>query len=430
MNKTIFRQVNILAGDDLQLMQGDVLVEDGVITACGQVAPEEAAEAVEFARGEEYVLVPGYINTHTHVAMSLLRDYGGDLPLDTWLNEYIWPAEARLTDEDVYWGSCLGLLEMIASGTTCLVDMYDHCDAIAQALCDGGMRGILSRGSVGMNDPEGRGIAENDAVYARWHGAEEDRLRVWYAPHAPNTCPGAYIQEMAEHARTRGTGVHIHVAETKGEFDLISAREGMTPVAWLESLGVLDVPTLAAHSVWLTDEDIAIFAKYGVAVAHNPISNLKLASGVCRVEDLEAAGVVVGLGTDGASSNNIMSMHRELQVAALIHKIRRYDAQAVGAHDALRLATIQGARAIQWDDAIGSIAVGKRADLTLYKLTQPWNAPHHDVTSNIAYAAQQSDIDSVFVQGDCLYKHGEYTTLDKERIMREAETRAKRLVQA
>ena len=167
-----------------------------------------------------------------------------------------------------------------------------------------------------------------------------------------------------------------------------------------------------------------------MAVAHNPISNLKLASGVCRVEDLEAAGVVVGLGTDGASSNNIMSMHRELQVAALIHKIRRYDAQAVGAHDALRLATIQGARAIHWDDAIGSIAVGKRADFTLYKLTQPWNAPHHDVTSNIAYAAQQSDIDSVFVQGDCLYKHGEYTTLDKERIMREAETRAKRLVQA
>lgn len=429
MNKTLFRQVTMLTGDDLQVQHGDLLIEDGIIKKIGTVSAAEAEDAVEFARGEHYVLVPGYINTHTHVAMSVLRDYGGDMPLDVWLNQYIWPAEAKLTDDDVYWGSCLGMLEMIASGTTCLVDMYDHCDAIAEAISDGGMRAILSRGSVGMNDPEGRGIAENDAVYARWHGAEDDRIRVWYGPHAPNTCPGDYIQEMAQHARERGTGVHIHVAETKGEWEWCKSTHGMTPVGWLESLGVLDVPTLAAHSVWLDDADIAIYAKHGVAAAHNPISNLKLASGVCRVEDLQRAGVTVGLGTDGSSSNNIMSMHRELQVAALIHKIRNYDAQAVGARDALKLATIEGAKAIRWQDAIGSIAEGKKADLTLYKLDAPWNVPHHDVVSNLAYAAQQSDIDSVFVQGECLYKHGDYTTLDKERILAEAETRAKRLIQ-
>lgn len=429
MNKTLFRQVTMLTGDDLQVQHGDLLIEDGIIKKIGTVSAAEAEDAVEFARGEHYVLVPGYINTHTHVAMSVLRDYGGDMPLDVWLNQYIWPAEAKLTDDDVYWGSCLGMLEMIASGTTCLVDMYDHCDAIAEAISDGGMRAILSRGSVGMNDPEGRGIAENDAVYARWHGAEDDRIRVWYGPHAPNTCPGDYIQEMAQHARERGTGVHIHVAETKGEWEWCKSTHGMTPVGWLESLGVLDVPTLAAHSVWLDDTDIAIYAKHGVAAAHNPISNLKLASGVCRVEDLQRAGVTVGLGTDGSSSNNIMSMHRELQVAALIHKIRNYDAQAVGARDALKLATIEGAKAIRWQDAIGSIAEGKKADLTLYKLDAPWNVPHHDVVSNLAYAAQQSDIDSVFVQGECLYKHGDYTTLDKERILAEAETRAKRLIQ-
>ena len=429
MNKTLFRQVTMLTGDDLQVQHGDLLIEDGIIKKIGTVSAAEAEDAVEFARGEHYVLVPGYINTHTHVAMSVLRDYGGDMPLDVWLNQYIWPAEAKLTDDDVYWGSCLGMLEMIASGTTCLVDMYDHCDAIAEAISDGGMRAILSRGSVGMNDPEGRGIAENDAVYARWHGAEDDRIRVWYGPHAPNTCPGDYIQEMAQHARERGTGVHIHVAETKGEWEWCQSTHGMTPVGWLESLGVLDVPTLAAHSVWLDDADIAIYAKHGVAAAHNPISNLKLASGVCRVEDLQRAGVTVGLGTDGSSSNNIMSMHRELQVSALIHKIRNYDAQVVGARDALKLATIEGAKAIRWQDAIGSIAEGKKADLTLYKLDAPWNVPHHDVVSNLAYAAQQSDIDSVFVQGECLYKHGDYTTLDKERILAEAETRAKRLIQ-
>lgn len=356
MNKTLFRNVTMLEGDALSPVVGDLLIADGCIAAVGSVSAEEAADAVEFARGEHYLLAPGYINTHTHVAMALLRDYGGDQPLDVWLNNYIWPAEARLSDDDVYWGSCLGMLEMIAGGATCFMEMYDHCDAIAQAVVDSGMRAIISRGSVGMNDPEGRGIAENDAAYARWHGAEEDRIRIWYGPHAPNTCPGEYIQEMAAHARQRNTGVHIHVAETKGEFDFIQGKYGMTPAAWLKSLGVLDVPTLAAHSVWLTDEDIAIYARHGVAAAHNPISNLKLASGICRVEDLERVGVVVGLGTDGASSNNIMSMHRELQVAALIHKIRNYDAQAVGARDALRLATVNGAKALRWDDAIGSIA--------------------------------------------------------------------------
>ena len=428
MGKTLFRDVTLLAGENLTPMQGDLLIEDGVIRRVGRVTDEEAAGAVEFARGSHYALLPGYVNTHTHVAMALLRDYGGDQPLDTWLNKYIWPAEARLSDEDVYWGSCLGMLEMLASGTTCFMEMYDHLDAIAEAVRDAGMRAVLSRGSVGMNDHEKNGIAENDAAFTRWHGAKADRIRVWYGPHAPNTCPGEYIQEMVAHARERGTGVHIHVAETKPEFDLIRERYDMTPVGWLDSLGVLDVPTLAAHSVWLTDEDIAIYAKHSVAAAHNPISNLKLASGICRVEDLEHAGVVVGLGTDGASSNNIMSMHRELQVAALIHKIRAYDAEAVGAHDVLRMATIQGAKALRWQDAIGSLEEGKRADLVLYRLDAPWNVPHHDVVSNIAYAAQQSDIDSVFVQGECLYKHREYTTLDQERIIAEAETRAKRIV--
>ena len=229
MSKTLFRDVTLLADSTLTPVRGDLLIEEGVIRRVGQVSEKEASGAVEFARGGHYVVLPGYINTHTHVAMALLRDYGGDQPLDTWLNEYIWPAEAKLSDEDVYWGSCLGMLEMIASGTTCLMEMYDHCDAIAEAVRDAGMRAIISRGSVGMNDPQKRGIAENDDVFARWHGAADDRIRIWYGPHAPNTCPGEYIQEMAAHARARQTGVHIHVAETKPEFDLIQERYGMTP---------------------------------------------------------------------------------------------------------------------------------------------------------------------------------------------------------
>lgn len=429
MEKYLFRQISYLEGDNLDLKNGDVLIEDGKIKRLGNVTEEEAKGAVEYVNGSHYVLIPGYVNTHTHIAMTLLRDYGGDQPLDTWLNQYIWPAEAKLTDEDVYWGSSLGLLEMIASGTTCLMDMYDHCDAIAEAIKDGSMRGILSRGSVGMFDSDKKGIIENDAVYDRWHHANNDRIRVWYGPHAPNTCPGAYIQEMAEHAKERGTGVHIHVAETQAEISYIKEQYNMTPAQWLESLNILDVPTLAAHSVWMTPDDMKIYARHQVAVAHNPISNLKLASGIAPIEEIKNQGIVVGLGTDGPSSNNIMSMHREMQILSLLHKVRNYNAESIGARDALKIATIEGAKAIRWDDQIGSLAEGKQADVTLYRLDHPWNVPHHDPISNIAYASQPNDIDSVFIQGKCVYKHGDYTTLDKEKIVFEAERRAKRLVQ-
>ncbi|MDO4280168.1 MAG: amidohydrolase [Peptococcaceae bacterium] len=415
MNKFLFRQIQYLDGESLTLRQGDVLIEDDVIKRVGVVSDEEAAGAEIFAAGEEWLAVPGYINTHTHIAMTLLRDYGGDQPLSRWLNDYIWPAEAKLTDEDVYWGTALGALEMIASGTTCFVDMYDHCDAICEATAKAKLRAVFSRGSVGMNDPAHRGIDENDALYARWHGAEGGRFRVWYGPHAPNTCPGDYIQEMVAHAKARSTGIHIHVAETRGEVESIQAQYGMTPVAWLDSLGAFAVPTLAAHSVWLTEEDKAIYARRHVAVAHNPISNLKLASGIADVEDLRGRGVIVGLGTDGASSNNNLSMHRELQTAALIHKIRHYDAEAVGARDVLQMATIDGARALGWADEIGSISPGKQADITLYKLDQPWHAPYHDAVSNLVYAAHSDDVDAVFVQGECLYKHKEFLTLDAEK---------------
>ena len=427
MSKTLFQGVTVLTGDSLTPTQGDVLVEEGRIRKIGRVTPEEAAGAERFASGAHFVLLPGYVNAHTHAAMSLLRDYGGGQALKPWLEDYIWPAEAKLTDEDVYWGTQLGILEMLASGTTCFADHYDHCDAIAQAVAESGMRALITRGAIGMNDPAHRSIAEGDAVFARWHGAAEDRIRVWFGPHATNTCPGDYIQEMAAHARARGVGLHIHVAETKAELELIRRETGLTPMAWLERLGVLDVPVLAAHGVWLSEADIALCARRGVAIAHNPASNLKLASGLCDVPALSRAGVTVGLGTDGPSSNNIMSMHREVQLAALIHTLHALDPLALGPQEALSMATLGSARALRWEAEIGSIEAGKRADLTLYKLDRPWNAPHHDVVSNLVYAAQQGDIDSVFVDGRCLYKHGTYTTLDAERILYEAEVRARRI---
>ena len=428
MNKKLFRGVQYLYGPTLALRRGDVLVEDGLIRVCGSVTAEQAEGAESISCDESYLLIPGYINAHTHVAMTLLRDYGGGVPLDHWLTDYIWPAEAKLSDEDVYWGSMLGMLEMAATGTTCFVEMYDHCDAICQAVADSGMRMVVCRGSVGINDAQKKGIAENDAVYDRWNGAENDRIRVWYGPHAPNTCTGEYIQEMADHARTRSTGMHIHVAETKKEFSYFQEKYLKTPVAWLESLGVLDVPTLAAHCVWMTDADMEIFKKRHVAVVHNPASNLKLASGIADVTQMREHGIVVGLGTDGASSNNTLNMHREMQIAALIHKVRQYDARTMDGVQALQMATVDSARSLRWNDAIGSIEEGMQADLTLYHCNNPWNIPRHDCISNLTYAAQTSDIDSVYVQGRCIYNDKEYPTMDKEKIIAKVREIARKLV--
>lgn len=430
MSKQIFCNVNYLYGPQFELKRGDVLVEDGIIRACGALKDEDKIGADVKACDDTHLLIPGFVNAHTHVAMTLLRDYGGGVSLDRWLNDYIWPAEARLTDDDVYWGTLLGLLEMAATGTTCFMEMYDHCDAICQAVADSGMRMAICRGSVGINDPDHKGIAENDAVFDRWHKAENDRIRVWYGPHAPNTCTGEYIQEMVDHARARHTGVHIHVAETKAEFSMFQEKYLMTPVAWLESLGVLDVPTLAAHCVWMTEADMDIFRKYKVSVAHNPISNLKLASGIADVTDMQKHGIVVGLGTDGASSNNSLNMHREMQVAALLHKVRNYDAQALGGLAPVQLASLDGACAMHWEDSIGCIQEGMQADLTLFHLDQVWNTPHHDLVSNLIYASQTANIESVYVQGRCVYDHGDYPTMDKEMIIAKAEEIAHRLVNA
>lgn len=427
MSKLIFKNINYYQSDTGKTTCGDVFVEDGIIKKIGEVL-EETDNETEVISGSEYLALPGFVNTHTHVAMSLLRDYGGDMPLSRWLNEYIWPAEAKLTDDDVFWGSQLGILEMLATGTTCFMEMYDHCDAIAEAVKKSGIRAILSRGSVGMFDSAKKGIQENDALFNAWHGAENDRIRVWYGPHAPNTCSGEYIQEMAQHSRERRTGIHIHVAETKAEVEKIIQEYGMTPAEWLASLGVLDVPTLAAHCVWMTEDDFDIFAKNHVAVAHNPVSNLKLASGIAPVASMQEKGIVVGLGTDGASSNNTLSMLRELQMAALIHKVRKYDAEEMGATQVINMATIEGAKALCLQNQIGSLEEGKKADITLFKMTQPWNIPHHDSVNNIAYAAQASDIEAVFVDGRCVYRQGEFLTLDKERIIFECQQIAKRIV--
>ena len=423
--KTHIKNTHYYDEAQAKFVSGDVLVEDGVFTMMGKASDVEGAKVIE---GSSYLLLPSFQNAHTHVAMGLLRGYGSDTNLKTWLNDYIWPAEGRLSDEDVYWGTSLGLLEMLASGTTAFMEMYDHTEAIMEATSASGMRINICRGSVGMFDDSHKGISENIAFYQKWHG-KDDRVRVYFGPHAPNTCPPDYIQEMVKQAKAYHTGIHIHLAETKEEVAFIQETYQKTPTQYLNDLGVfdLDVPTGVAHGVYLTDEDREILVSKGAILLHNPISNMKLASGWADIIAYQKKGGIVALGTDGASSNNNLDMLKEMQMGALVHKMMHLDPESMKASEMLALATSHGAKALGFENT-GKIALGYQADFILLSREKPHHYPHHDDLANLLYSAKSTDIDYVFVGGKCLYQKGEYLTLDKEKILYEAKRVAKKIV--
>lgn len=428
MSKYWIKGATYLKGDYLSLEEGDILIDGDHIEAFTSPSLDQQAE-YELIDAKHHLVMPGLINTHTHVAMSLLRGYGGGTSLHEWLNDYIWPAEAKMDKECIRAGVGLGLLEMIASGTTCFADMYDHMDVVARVVSESGMRANLCRGMIGMNDPEDRSIAENDDLFSKWHKNAEDRIRIWYGPHAPNTCPAAYLERVLERATDKNTGIHIHLAETKDEYRYIKERFGKSPCAFLNDLGIFERPTLAAHTVWIDESDREILLENKVSVAHNPVSNMKLASGISPVLAMRHDGINVALGTDGASSNNNLSMWKELQTAALIHKLEAFNPNAIRERDILKMATINGAKALHWETEIGSLDIGKKADMIFVNIDKPWYAPWHDHLENLVYSAHADDVEMTMVNGKFLYKNKEFLTLDAERIILEATRYAKQIVQ-
>lgn len=426
MGKIILKEIKILTMLNDQISTGDVLIDGDTIVAVGEVNPALWQDgAVEIIDGQNTLVMPGLVNTHCHGAMTLLRSYADDMSLMPWLNEMIWPAEAKLTDEHVYWGAQLAILEMIKSGTTTFADMYDHMDQVAQAVAETGIRANLCRGIVSFGDEHCAKIAENAALYEKWDHSCDGRIVVWFGPHAAYTCPPDYLEKIVQAARDHKTGLHVHVAETLAEIKDIQEMYQKTPVAYLNDLGVFDGPALAAHCVHLTEEDMAILVAKKVGIAHNPVSNLKLASGIAPISQLQKMGGIIGLGTDGASSNNSQNLFKEINQCALIHKVQTMDPTAMGAYEALKLATIGGAKALHWDEQIGTIEVGKKADLILIDLNKPHYAPYNNLVSDLAYSAQGSDVKTTIVNGKILMKDYQMIDMDSEKIMKEATRCAK-----
>ena len=396
---------------------GAVAVMNGEIVAVGPADSVLAAYRSPFEiEGEERVLMPGLINGHTHAAMTLFRGVADDLELSEWLSEFIFPLEAEFVDEEfVRLGTQLACWEMIRGGTTTFVDMYFYPDAVAEAVDECGLRAIISAPAIDFPSPGHEGWEDSFAAAVdfaqRWKN-QHPRITPAIAPHAPYTVAPEHLVNAFEAAQTLQVPIHTHLSETLTEVDDILTCYGNRPVTQLDATGVLGPPLIAAHVVWPDEQEIALLAERGIGVVHNPVSNMKLASGLAPVPQMLGAGVKVGLGTDGAASNNDLDMWEEINLAALIHKGTALDPTIVPAATALRMATLGGAEAISLDDEIGALTVGRRADLIQLRLRGPHLTPMYDIVSHLVYSADSGDVVTVIVDGNMLMREGEVLTVD------------------
>jgi 5-methylthioadenosine/S-adenosylhomocysteine deaminase len=414
---------------------GAIAVRGGVIVAIGPtaeiVAKYSGARSIN-ASGR--LILPGLINTHNHAPMTLLRGLADDLTLQEWLEKYIFPAEAKNVTEDfVTWGTRLAVLEMIRGGTTTYVDMYYFEDAIARATKAAGMRAVLGETWIDFPAPDNKTHAETIAYteefLKKWKG--DPLIHAGVAPHAAFTNSEESLKDAAALARRYGAPILIHVSETKRENDEIRAKYGASPVAFLDRIGFLGPDVLAAHCVWLDAADIATLVQRDVGCAHNPSSNMMLASGTAPVGDMLRAGLRLGLGTDGpAGSNNDLNMMEEMDLAAKLQKVSRMDPRALSAEQALELATIGGARALHMEKEIGSLETGKKADIILLRTDLPHAVPSYNLYSSIVYTLKASDVVTVIINGRIVMLDRRVLTLNEPGVLAKAMEYAQKVKQS
>ncbi|WP_321211386.1 amidohydrolase family protein [Methanothermobacter sp. DP] len=411
--------------DAAGLRRGSVLMEGNTIEEVSDsLSPGDADTVID---GHGKLLIPGLVNTHTHLSMTLFRGMADDLPLDRWLNDHIWPAEAHLNGEYCYAGALLGCLEMIRSGTTTFNDMYFYMDEVACAVDDTGLRCVLSHGMIDLGDDDRRRaeMRESLRIIRECHGMADGRIKVALGPHSPYTCSEELLRETARLAAEHGVGIHIHVSETEDEVREVSEARGMSPVEYLDATGVLGPGTVAAHCVWLKENEMEILSERGVKVSHNPSSNMKLASGISPVPELMGRGVNVSIGTDGAASNNNLDMFEEMKTASLLQKVSLHDPTALPAMDVFRMATVNGAEALGVNS--GLIEEGRLADLVVLNTRRPHLTPWRNPASHLVYSAGGADVDAVICDGRILLLEGELKVLDEEYVMELAECAAEEL---
>jgi cytosine/adenosine deaminase-related metal-dependent hydrolase len=437
MSEIVIRGGVIVAVDAAwSILAGDLLCRDGSIVQVGGVAAPIGRD-YEVLDAEGCVVMPGLVQSHVHMCQTLARGRADDLELLDWLRKVVWPYEAALGGDDVAAAARLACVELLCGGTTAILDMgtVRHTDALFAAARDAGLRATIGKA---MMDDAGPGVPptlrettrasidEANRLYDDWHGADDGRLRYAYAPRFALSCTDELLREVAAEARARGARIHTHASESRAEIALVKEQRGTDNICYLRDVGMTGEDVGLAHCVWLTDEERDVLRDSGTHVLHCPSSNLKLGSGVASIPDLQAAGISVSLGADGAPCNNNLDGFLELRLAALIHKPRG-GARAVAAHEAVAMATLGGARALGLADELGSLEVGKKADVIVVEVTGPHVEPTENPISALAYACRASDVRHVVVDGNVIVRDRELLTLDVPAVIQGARARARRI---
>jgi 5-methylthioadenosine/S-adenosylhomocysteine deaminase len=435
MNIIIEGGTTVTMGTKGTIKNSCIIIEDEEIIEIGKANElKKKYRRYEKINAKDKIVIPGLIDTHHHAAMSILRGYADDLDLKTWLEDWIWPIEKKMTNHDIYVGALLTAVESIMGGITTINTMYHHTEELneAQAFCKAGNRGVIGHVCFSWRKEEDRRALESLAK--NWHNKEKGRIRTSVDPHAPYTVDPEYMKELKtitrelneKYANNQSPIIrHMHIAETQDEREKISKafniqiREGV--VEYLDSLKVLSSDIIAAHCVHLTRKDIEILQKRNVKVAHNPISNLKLGSGISPIPQLLKNNITVGLGTDSSCSNNSSDMFEVMKIAALLHKGFNRDPIALSTEKVLNMATLEGAKAISWNSEIGSIEAGKKADLIIIDVKKPHLTPMYKETSHIVYSMKSSDVETVLINGELVMEDREVKTVDVEETIALAE---------
>lgn len=415
---------------DCVIKDGFILIQDAQIKYVGTTEPINL-KPDKIINGRNKVVLPGLINCHTHSPMTLMRCLADDSPLHEWLFEKIFPVEATLYEEEVYWGSMLGIMEMLASGITCFADMYFHMNGVARAVSDTGIRACLCTGITNIEKStdfsQNSYIIDNQNLFEKWNGHDNGRISVYFGPHSVYTCEPEILHYIAELAHQLNTGIHIHISETHKENIDCLKQYGKTPVSLLNELGLFSVNTIAAHCVHINEEDMDILRKNNVTIAYNPTSNLKLGSGIAPIQSIRQKGINITLGTDGASSNNNLNLFEEINLAAMITKGVAMDPTLINAFEALAMATVNGASALGKEREIGIIKPGMKADLVILNLDEFHYYPLHNLISGMVYSAQAADVETVIVNGKILMENREFKIIDREQVIFEVKKIADRI---
>lgn len=398
-------------GEKDEIRETSIYIEGSRIAAIGDKPAGFTQDKV--IDGKDRLVIPGFVNCHTHSYMAFMRNVADDLSFMDWLFGSIDPIEQQMTDEDTYWGACLAIIEMMKSGTTCFNDMQMNIHQTTRAVKESGMRAMICRGLVGNGNDEAGQIRLKQAYEERDAAKDCDRLSFALGPHAPYTCDDGFMRIVSGEAKKNGMRIHVHLSESVSEIEQIREKYGCTPIEMADKNGLFDVPAIVAHCVQVTDNDIDILKRKKVSVVTNPASNMKLGNGFAPVAKMLEKGVNVCLGTDGAASNNSLNMFHELNLLTLIHKGVNKTPQCVSAREGFRIATINGARALGLEREIGSIEAGKKADLAVLNLNTPSLTPRNNLIAGLSYSANGSEVETVIIDGRVTMEDRKILTMDE-----------------